>query len=382
MLLKHIGLKPGQYSPLSKLKLACTIGDVEAVNKLLASGTDPLATGAPIDWHHDTPAIHHCIIHAQPACLEALLATGNLELLEQVTFTGVTPLRRAIDNIQHENYCCLKCACKLFECVEILLEAGARIGSVPICHYEYAFDLDLESMLEDAANLRFSRLTHQQFPQPARVFAAETLRLGYQIASKIGSGALPPVWEEHVMPFLVGRTSRPMAYASDLEAKVEYRKNEVAIKKATRNTIVKDASLRSAMVDGSLTARAVRAAVVARLNLSADTAAQLKTIYRDCIKAEMLSVREAFQECLGIWSDVVEVISVDDVGSTRGFEPGLVCQAVVKSSCGSIYRLRTTKKCHRLSVFPGLREPLLLRIGPGWHVPPWDGRVPKKRRRS
>ena len=47
MLLKHIGLKPGQYSPLSKLKLACTIGDVEAVNKLLASGTDPLATGAP-----------------------------------------------------------------------------------------------------------------------------------------------------------------------------------------------------------------------------------------------------------------------------------------------------------------------------------------------
>ena len=91
MLLKHIGLKPGQYSPLSKLKLACTIGDVEAVNKLLASGTDPLATGAPIDWHHDTPAIHHCIIHAQPACLEALLATGNLELLEQATFTGVTP---------------------------------------------------------------------------------------------------------------------------------------------------------------------------------------------------------------------------------------------------------------------------------------------------
>ena len=184
------------------------------------------------------------------------------------------------------------------------------------------------------------------------------------------------------MPFLVGRTSRPMAYASDLEAKVEYRKNEVAIKKATRNTIVKDASLRSAMVDGSLTARAVRAAVVARLNLSADTAAQLKTIYRDCIKAEMLSVREAFQECLGIWSDVVEVISVDDVGSTRGFEPGLVCQAVVKTSCGSTYRLRTTKKCHRLSAFPGLREPLLLRVGSDWHVPPWDGRVPKKRRRS
>ena len=121
--------------------------------------------------------------------------------------------------------------------------------------------------------------------------------------------------------------------------------------------------------------------MVARLNLSADTAAQLKTMYRDCIKAEMLSVREAFQECR-VWSDVVEVISVDDVGSTRGFEPGLVCQAVVKTANGSIYRLRTTKKCHRLSVFPGLREPLLLRIGPDWHVAPWDGHVPKKRRRS
>ena len=49
---------------------------------------------------------------------------------------------------------------------------------------------------------------------------------------------------------------------------------------------------------------------------------------------------------------------------------------LAKDSRGSIYRLRTTKKCHRLSVFPGLREPLFLRIGPDWHVAPWDGQVP------
>ena len=59
------------------------IGDAEAVKELLSSGVDPLATGAPGDWNDDTPAIHHCIDYAQPACLEALLATGNLELLDQ-----------------------------------------------------------------------------------------------------------------------------------------------------------------------------------------------------------------------------------------------------------------------------------------------------------
>ena len=38
----------------------------------------------------------------------------------------------------------------------------------------------------------------------ARYAAAELLRLGYQI----GSGVLVPVWAEHVIPFLVSRTSR------------------------------------------------------------------------------------------------------------------------------------------------------------------------------
>ena len=59
-------------------------------------------------------------------------------------------------------------------------------------------------MLEAAARLRYSPATHGRFPRPARYAAAEFLRLGYQI----GSGVLVPVWAEHVIPFLVSRTSR------------------------------------------------------------------------------------------------------------------------------------------------------------------------------
>ena len=53
--------------------------------------------------------------------------------------------------------------------------------------------------------LRYSRKTHGQFPRPARYAAAELLRLGYQV----GSGALVPVWADHVLPLLVTRTTAP-----------------------------------------------------------------------------------------------------------------------------------------------------------------------------
>merc|ERR1712176_810403 len=189
-------------------------------------------------------------------------------------------------------------------------------------------------------------------------------------------------WEEHVMPFLVARTSRPMAYASDLEAKLAHRKNEVAIKRATRDTIVKDASLRAAMLDGSLTIRTVREAVVARLRLSADSAAELKTKYRDCIKAEFLSVGEAFQDSQ-VWPDVVEVMGVHDIGCSEGFEPGLVCQALVKTSCGEIYQLRTTKKSYRLAAFPHLQRDCLVwcKEAERRRRSNAPSRIPKKRRR-
>ena len=151
----------------------------------------------------------------------------------------------------------------------------------------------------------------------------------------------------------------PALYASDLEALLAHRNAVVKIKGATRDTIVKDASLRAAMLDGSLTVRTVREAVVKRCRLSGKTAAELKTKYRDCIKAEMLSVQEAFQDSR-VWPDVVEVIKVEDVGATRGFEPGLVCQALVQTSCGLTYQLRTTKKSYRLAAFPHLRRDYLL----------------------
>ena len=169
------------------------------------------------------------------------------------------------------------------------------------------------------------------------------------------------------MPFLVGRTSRPLAYAHALI----HRKNEVAIKEATRNTIVRNPSLRAAMLDGSLTIRTVRAAVVAECSVSADDAAALKTTYRDCIRAEMLSVREAFQECR-IWSDVAEVETFDDVSSTCGFEPGRVCRATVETAAGERFYLFITKKCHRLSAFPwarNLHQPIKLRRRS--YIPEW-----------
>jgi hypothetical protein len=73
--------------------------------------------------------------------------------------------------------------------------------------FEYARQIgnaDLLRMLEAAARLRYSPATHGRFPRPARYAAAELLRLGYQV----GSGVLVPVWAEHVIPFLVSRTSR------------------------------------------------------------------------------------------------------------------------------------------------------------------------------
>ena len=169
----------------------------------------------------------------------------------------------------------------------------------------------------------------------------------------------------------------PALYASDLEALLAHRNAVVKIKGATRDTIVKDASLRAAMLDGSLTVRTVREAVVKRCRLSGKTAAELKTKYRDCIKAEMLSVQEAFQDSR-VWPDVVEVIKVEDVGATRGFEPGLVCQALVKTSCGSIYQLRTSKKSYRLAAFPHLRSDFCLRLAPWSGQVPWDAKPTRR----
>jgi len=73
--------------------------------------------------------------------------------------------------------------------------------------FEYARqsrNVDLMRMLEDARRLRYSPKTHLRFPRPARYVAAELLRLCYQIES----GVLADVWAEHVIPFLVCRTTK------------------------------------------------------------------------------------------------------------------------------------------------------------------------------
>ena len=54
--------------------------------------------------------------------------------------------------------------------------------------------------------VRARRLFDRKHPRPARYAAAELLRLGYQA----GSCALVPIWADHVLPFLVTRTSRPL----------------------------------------------------------------------------------------------------------------------------------------------------------------------------
>ena len=75
--------------------------------------------------------------------------------------------------------------------------------------FDYARELgnrDIVNVLEEAARLRYSRKTHRKHPRPARYAAAELLRLGYQV----GSCALVPIWADHVLPFLVTRTSRPL----------------------------------------------------------------------------------------------------------------------------------------------------------------------------
>ena len=110
------------------------------------------------------------------------------------------------------------------ECVRLLLKAGASLETVvspiPVSYdggrtyqndvydpFEYARqsgNADLVRMLEDARRLRYSPKTHHRFPRPARYAAAELLRLCYQIED----GVLADVWAEHVIPFLVCRTTK------------------------------------------------------------------------------------------------------------------------------------------------------------------------------
>ena len=240
------------------LSRACFDGDLASVQQYLAEGADLLAprpARGPAKQCMDSTdsvflAIHDCSLFARADCLRALVATGNLAQLDQATYTSkprsygysmdLTPLmilfRDAVVALHPPLvYRYRHPPGDVLACVRILINAGASFDYKAtrddnyIRHvmnaclsrtvdnnttigwdvFDYARELgnrDIVNVLEEAARLRYSRKTHRKHPRPARYAAAELLRLGYQV----GSGALVPVWSDHVLPLLVTRTSRPL----------------------------------------------------------------------------------------------------------------------------------------------------------------------------
>ena len=195
-------------------------------------------------------AIHECSLFARADCLRALVATGNLAQLDQVTYApqrrvndfalDFTPLMLLLRDAVIGSHPPLGYRYRhppgdVLACVRILINAGASFDykatrdddylrhvlnaclsrtvdnntTIGWDVFDYARELgnrDIVNVLEEAARLRYSRKTHRKHPRPARYAAAELLRLGYQV----GSGALVPVWSDHVLPLLVTRTSKPL----------------------------------------------------------------------------------------------------------------------------------------------------------------------------
>ena len=215
------------------LVVACYHGHWLEVRRLLAAGADPLAVGllGPGRIPIGGPAIAWALHFGWHNCVEALLATGNLQLLEQRQFKlghpGLPPLVTLVKKMTDPGHIYFGLGSHPLECLHLLLEAGASLDPVDEvlrtdlrsggqatgprhdaleCARESGNE-DLVRVLEDAARWRYSTQRHRRFPRSARYAAAEWLRLGY----RVGSGALVPVWAEHVLPFLVSRTSRGAA---------------------------------------------------------------------------------------------------------------------------------------------------------------------------
>ena len=223
-------MPPPREPPLS---VACYYNRVDEVRRLLAEGADPLAVaGGGPGLTNRYPAIFQCVRHGNAQCLKALL-TAQIDLVDSVktearrarsVTPGAHPLLHLLYHLAERGSIPLECVRGDLECVHLLLKAGASLETVvsPMRvsydggrtyqndvydPFEYARQSGIAAlvrMLEDARRLRYSPKTHHRFPPPARYAAAELLRLGYQI----GAGALAPVWAEHVIPFLVCRTTR------------------------------------------------------------------------------------------------------------------------------------------------------------------------------
>lgn len=308
-------------------------------------------------------AIHVCCYFAHFECLHSLLATGirgqvdaGFEGMDGIGSTeedtDVTPLLllclRANYQNQFDEHAQYRSPAKAHlanaECVKLLLCQGASLEPV-LAHEHVAythdgrtlglpgddalsiasrarFGLVLVKYLEAHRDLRYSPKTHANFPRPARYAAAELLRLGYQIG-----GVLAPVWAEHVLPFLVSRTSRGAFltlppevlfidvlpdnqvealldgdHAEHATRELQHRSafNALSpsdVKAATALAIRDDAALRAAAIEGSLTLRRMLIVVAKRLDLGAGGYARLKATYSQCMKIEKRkAVRELYQE--------------------------------------------------------------------------------------
>ena len=366
-----------QWARLTKppLAVACFYNRVDEVKRLLAGGADVLEriprNSNPVHPHHNrrhfSPfagglAIHVCCYFAHFECLHSLLATGirgqvdaGFEGMDGIGSTeedtDVTPLLllclRANYQNQFDEHAQYRSPAKAHlanaECVKLLLCQGASLEPV-LAHEHVAYTHDgrtlglpgddalsiasrarfgllLVKYLEAHRDLRYSPKTHANFPRPARYAAAELLRLGYQI------GVLAPVWAEHVLPFLVSRTSRGAFltlppevlfidvlpddqvealldgdHAEHATRELQYRSafnalSESDVKAATALAIRDDAALRAAAIEGSLTLRRMLAVVAKRLHLGAGGYARLKETYSQCMKIEKRkAVRELYQE--------------------------------------------------------------------------------------
>ena len=210
------------------LSVACRCNDFDEVKRLLAAGEDPMAASCSVGYERSSP-LYQCLRFGYDECLKALL-TAQIDLVDSLQIErsrlayphGVPPLLHLLCNMAEYSYAFRSPVSDEFECLRLLLDAGAsleavvvQVGNMPRPIRHDAFEYARESgrggralrMLEEAAQLRYSIKTHGRFPRPARYAAAELLRLGYQIES----GILAPVWAEHVLPLLVSRTSRGAA---------------------------------------------------------------------------------------------------------------------------------------------------------------------------
>ena len=363
-----------QWARLTKppLAVACFYNRVDEVKRLLAGVSDVLERIPRNSYpgpsrRYGSPfagglAIHVCCYFAHFECLHSLLATGirgqvdaGFEGMDGIGSTeedtDVTPLLllclRANYQNQFDEHAQYRSPAKAHlanaECVKLLLCQGASLEPVLTHeHVEYGHDhrtlglpgddalsiasrarfgLLLVKYLEAHRDLRYSPKTHANFPRPARYAAAELLRLGYQI------GVLAPVWAEHVLPFLVSRTSRGAFltlppevlfidvlpddqvealldgdHAEHATRELQHRSafnalSESDVKAATALAIRDDAALRAAAIEGSLTLRRMLAVVAKRLHLGAGGYARLKETYSQCMKIEKRkAVRELYQE--------------------------------------------------------------------------------------